>query len=118
MIAYVFLGSIRTLLQIEEVAELIAAGTDFKLLEVMSLPASFTKGANATGPSNRTYERRSLTFDINAFEKTVRQIEKLAKAGATINPEDFYPAPKELSIVDLMNWRFHPHDRAFPRWVI
>ena len=41
------------------------------------------------------------------FNKTVRQIEKLAKAGADINPEDFYPAlqkhkgkSRDLPLVD------------------
>jgi hypothetical protein len=40
------------LLQIKEVARLKASGTDFELLEVMSLPAAYTKGADAMGRSN------------------------------------------------------------------
>jgi len=83
------------LLEIKEVAQLNQAGTDFKLLEVMGLPAAYTKGANAMGRTKRHYKRRSLTFDIDTFNKTVRQIAKLAKAGASINPEDFYPALKQ-----------------------
>lgn len=82
------------LLEIKEVAALTAAGTDFKLLEVMSLPAAYTKGANALNRQKRTYKRQSVTFTVDVFKKTVRQIEKLAKAGATINPEDFFPALK------------------------
>jgi integrase len=83
------------LLEIKEVAQLNQAGTDFKLLEVMGLPAAYTKGANAMGRTKRHYKRRSLTFDIDTFNKTVRQIAKLAKAGVSINPEDFYPALKQ-----------------------
>lgn len=35
------------LLQIKEVAQFNKAGTGFKLLEVMSLPAAYTKSADA-----------------------------------------------------------------------
>jgi integrase len=82
------------LLQIKEVARLTPAGDGFRLLEVMSLPAAYTKGANALGRSKSRYHRKSISFDIESFAKTVRQIEALAKAGASINPEDFYPPVK------------------------
>jgi site-specific recombinase XerD len=65
--------------------------TDFKLLEVMSLPAAYTKGADAMGRSQSQYQWRTVSFDVESFDQVVRQIEALAKAGAEINPEDFYP---------------------------
>lgn len=79
------------LLQIKEVARLKARGTDFELLEVMSLPAAYTKGADAMGRSKTHYERQSISFTVNGFNKMVRHIEAMAKAGAEIDPEDFYP---------------------------
>ncbi|MET0069280.1 MAG: site-specific integrase [Candidatus Thiodiazotropha sp.] len=79
------------MLQIKEVARLKASGTDFELLEVMSLPAAYTKGAGAMGRSKAHYDRQSVSFTIDSFKKMIRQIESLAKAGAEINPEDFYP---------------------------
>ena len=82
------------MLQIKEVAQLTDAGDDFHLLEIMSLPAAYTKGANATGRSKSKYQRRAITFNVASFKKTVRQIEKLAKAGAEIDPEDFFPSLK------------------------
>jgi hypothetical protein len=82
------------LLEIKEVAARTAAGTDFKPLEVMGLPAAYTKRANTLNRQKRTDKRQSVTFTVNAFKKTVRQTETLAKAGATINPEDFFPALK------------------------
>jgi len=83
------------LLQIKEVAQLNATGTDFKLLEIMSLPAAYTKGADAMGRSKSQYQRKSISFDVGSFNQLVHQIEKLAKAGADINPEDFYPPVKQ-----------------------
>jgi len=82
------------LLQIKEVARLNQSGTDFKLLEVMSLPAAYTKGADAMGRSKTRYVRRTISFDVDTFDKVVRQIAALATAGAEINPEDFYPPTK------------------------
>jgi len=79
------------LLQIKEVARLKASGTNFDLLEVMGLPATYTKGADAMGRSNTHYERQSISFTVEGFSKLVRQIEAMAKAGAEVNPEDFYP---------------------------
>ena len=83
------------LLQIKEIARLNPTGTNFKLLEIMSLPAAYTKGADAMGRSKSHYERKTISFDIESFNKTIRQIEKLVKAGAKINPEDFYPTVKK-----------------------
>jgi integrase len=83
------------LLQVKEVAKLNASGTDFKLLEVMSLPAAYTKGADAMKRSKSHYQRKTISFDIESFEKVVRQIEALAKSGADINPENFYPPVKQ-----------------------
>lgn len=79
------------LLQVKEIAKLNPAGTDFKLLEIMSLPAAYTKGADALGRSKSHYQRKTVNFDVASFAKVVKQIEALAKAGADINPEDFYP---------------------------
>ncbi len=67
------------LLQIKEVARLKASGTDFELLEVMSLPAAYTKGADAMGRSKTHYERQSISFTVEGFSKMVRQIEAIAK---------------------------------------
>lgn len=83
------------LLQIKEVARLSSGGDTFKLYEVMSLPAAYTKGADAMRRSRSQYQRKSISFDIDSFIKTVRQIEALVKAGAEVNPEDFYPPIKK-----------------------
>lgn len=83
-----------SLLQIKEVAQLNQSGTDFKLLEIMSLPAAYTKGADAMGRSKNLYQRKTISFDTQSFDKLIRQIEKMAKAGADIQPEDFYPPLK------------------------
>jgi len=44
------------LLQIKEVARLNPRGTNFKLLEIMSIPAAYTKGADAMGRSKSHYQ--------------------------------------------------------------
>lgn len=82
------------LLQLKEVCRLgPVSGTtrDFSLLELLALPAAYTKGADALKRSTSTYERRMISFRKHDFDVLVRQIEKLAKAGADINPEEFYP---------------------------
>ncbi|WP_444904812.1 tyrosine-type recombinase/integrase [Microbulbifer sp. CnH-101-E] len=96
------------LLQVKEVAKLNSMGTELKLLEVMSLPAAYTKGADAMGRSKSHYQRKTISFDIESFDKVVRQIEALAKSGADVNPENFYPPVKhhkgksrDLPMVDL-----------------
>ena len=83
------------LLQVKEIVQLNKAGNDFKLLDVMSLPAAYTKGANALGRSTSQYQRKMINFDIEIFNKVVKQIETLAKAGADVEPENFYPPVKQ-----------------------
>lgn len=83
-----------SLLQVKEVAKLNPSGTDFKILEIMSLPASYTKGANALRRSKSSYNRKTISFDVDSFNQTVKHIESLVKAGADINPSDFYPPLK------------------------
>lgn len=83
------------LLQVKEVARLNKAGTDFNLLEIMSLPAAYTKGADAMKRSKSHYQRKSISFDVDSFNQLVKQIERLAKSGADINPADFYPPVKK-----------------------
>jgi site-specific recombinase XerD len=83
------------LLQLKEIAQVNSLGTDFKLLEIMSLPAAYTKGADAMGRSKSHYQRKRISFDIDAFNKVVKQIEALAKSRAEINPENFYPSVKQ-----------------------
>lgn len=80
------------LLQIKEVARLKKSSPGFTLLKVMTLPAAYTKGANATNRSKSNYQRKSVRFKIEDFDKVVKNIEALAKAGAEVNPSDFYPA--------------------------
>ena len=62
------------LLKIKEIAKLNSSGTDFKLLEVMSLPAAYTKGADAMGRSKTQYQRRTVSFDVESFDQVVRQV--------------------------------------------
>ena len=84
-----------SLLQIKEVAKLNALGNDYKLLEIMSLPAAYTKGADAMKRSKSQYQRKTISFDKPGFDKMIRQVESLAKAGAKIDPEMFYPSVKQ-----------------------
>ena len=84
-----------SLLQIKEIAKLNPSGKSFKLLEVMSLPAAYTKGADAMKRSKSRYQRKTISFDVESFHKVVRQIETLAKSGAEVNPKSFYPSMKK-----------------------
>lgn len=84
------------LLELKEVCSLGPARKTvarfFKLREILKLPASYTKGANATGMSNATrYKRKSLTFNIEQFNNVIKQVQELSKAGADIDPKLFYP---------------------------
>lgn len=101
-----------SLLQFKEVCKLApyAKNTprDFTLYEILSLPAAYTKGADALNRSKAKYERKTLSFKKEDFDKAVKQIINLAQAGAEINPEDFYPPPRkhkgksrDLPMVDL-----------------
>jgi len=86
------------LLQIKDVAELgpeSSGRRSFKLKEILALPAAYTKGADALKRSQSTYQRRRISFSVHDFDKLVRQIETMAKAGAEIKPEDFYPEVKK-----------------------
>ncbi|MCJ8314663.1 MAG: site-specific integrase [Saccharospirillaceae bacterium] len=83
------------LLQIKEIAKLNSTGTDFELNEVMNLPASYTKGANALNRSKTQYERKVMSFSKDSFDKIVEQITALAQAGVAVNPENFYPPVKK-----------------------
>ncbi len=87
------------LLQLKEVCRLSRARKhpprDFELLKVMSLPAAYTKGADALGRSKSKYERKTVSFSVVEFDRIVSLIEALAKANADIAPSDFYPAVKQ-----------------------
>ncbi|MBB3060102.1 site-specific integrase [Microbulbifer rhizosphaerae] len=86
------------LLQIKEVARLGAYRSgqprDFQLYEVMTLPAAYTKGADAMGRSKAKYQRKTISFEKEAFDQVVAQIVALAKADAEVDPEAFYPPVK------------------------
>lgn len=82
------------LLQVKEIAQLKSPG-EFKLLKVMALPAAYTKGADAMNRSKTVYERKTISFKKHEFDQMIRQVEKLAQAGATIEPKDFYPPVKQ-----------------------
>lgn len=60
----------------------------------MSLPASYTKSADAMKRSKSHYQWKMISFDVVSFDKTIRQIEALAKSEAEIDPESFYPPVK------------------------
>ncbi len=82
-----------TLLQIKEIAYLNSTGTDFKLQEVMSLPVAL-KGLMLWVDQKKIINDKTVSFDVLTFDQLVYQIEKLAKAGVKINPEDFYSPVK------------------------
>ncbi len=89
-----------SLLQIKEVAKLSPAeDRGYRLLDILSLPASYTKGANAhnKGVSKSPYNRRVISFKVDDFDNVVSQIVALAKAGADIDPSTFYPAIEKRS---------------------
>lgn len=86
------------LLQLKEVCRLgptTGSTRDFTLHEILALPAAYTKGADALKRSKSVYQRRTISFKKHDFDQLVRQIEKLAKVGGEINPEDFYPELKK-----------------------
>lgn len=99
-------------LQIKEVAKLDTRlgmkNRNFKLLEIMPLPASITKGANFSGRSKSTYKRKSVSFKVEDFNQKIKQIVELTKAGVEVDPKDFYPPiqqrkgqSRDLPMVDL-----------------
>lgn len=83
------------LLEVKEVCRLRAGRRGFQkpfeLHKVMTLPAAYTKGADALKRSKSVYERKSVTFSTVLFAQVVRQVEALAKAGVAVEPEAFYP---------------------------
>lgn len=83
------------LLQLKEVCKLgpkrKTIPRSFELLEVMTLPAAYTKGADALGRSASQYQRKSLTFSVDEFHRVVAQIEALSKSNTNIDPTTFYP---------------------------
>lgn len=87
------------LLQLKEVCRLgprtSTAPRAYILLEVMALPASYTKGADAMKRSASKYQRNRLAFTVHEFAKMLRQVETLIKNGEPINPEDHYPELKK-----------------------
>ena len=87
------------LLQIKEVARLgpvrKTLPRSFEIFEIMSLPAAYTKGADALNRSKSTYDRRMVSFSKERFDQVVTEIEALAKANAEIDPEMFYPPVKK-----------------------
>lgn len=83
------------LLQIKEVAQLTSHGKQFTVNQILSLPAAYTKGANALGRSKSAYVRKRISFEVEQFNKIVRQIEAMAKTDTEIVPEMFYPSVKK-----------------------
>lgn len=85
------------LLQLKDVAELgpVTSGKrSFRLKEILALPAAYTKGSDALKRSKAMYQRRRISFSVHDFDQLVRRIESMAKVGAEITPEDFYPEVK------------------------
>jgi integrase len=84
------------LLQLKEICRLGPARKTmprtFDVLEIMSLPAAYTKGADALGRSKTKYDRKSLTFTVDEFHRAVQQIQTLAKSDTVIDPKSFYPS--------------------------
>ena len=79
------------LLQIKEIAQLNAKGNEFKLLEVMSLPAAYTKGANALNRSHPKYDRRTVSMKVEEYSQNLRKAYELGKAQAHLEIDDFLP---------------------------
>lgn len=82
------------LLQIKEIARLKKAPPGFTIHQVMTLPAAYTKGASALSRSKANYQRRTVSFSVEEFDKLVSLIVRLTKAGAGVNPADFHPPVK------------------------
>ena len=97
------------LLRIREVATLSPEFVNgYQIKDVLVLPKGFTKGARATKKSSNTiYERKSVRFTLDEFEKVVNSIITHTKANLPIEPKDYYPTLKkrggktrELPIID------------------
>jgi len=87
------------LLRIKEVAEIgNQYSNGFKVKDLLVLPKSFTKGARATRQSKNTQSiRRSVRFSLEEFDQIIKQVVKLAKSGASVDPEEFYPVVQKKS---------------------
>ena len=77
----------------EQFRHLMNVAREFTIFDVMSLPASYTKGANANGRrrSASVYDRKTLRFSVEEFHRVLDQVADLAHAGAEIDPTRFYP---------------------------
>ena len=52
------------LLRVREIARLNSSSMNFAFLEIVSFPATYTKGSDAMNRSKRSYERKRVSFDI------------------------------------------------------
>lgn len=92
-----------SLLQIKEVAKLGPETTTglrtFTLKEILKLPASYTKGANAVRPDAKTPTRTASTvkFTKERFNEIVEEVAERAIAGLPVKPESYYPKPAKRS---------------------
>jgi len=89
-----------SLLEMKEVCELYGLPGDknrqFKIHKVMTVPASYTKGANAMKKTETvsSYKRKVLSFSVSEFDRLVHLIAKMAQSDVKIEPSDFYPEIK------------------------
>lgn len=84
-----------SLLQIGDVAQLNAQGTDFQIKEILSVRAATTKGADAMGRSRIYYKPKRISFSTDEFDALVEKIILLVKAGHAVAPEDLYPPARK-----------------------
>lgn len=70
-----------------------ATGDRFTVKEIMALPASYTKGANATGKSMREYQRRTVSFKVADFNQVIEQVTEMVRRDpeTPVDPSLFYP---------------------------
>lgn len=47
------------------------------------------------GRSQSRYQRKTVSFDVANIAMVIRQVEALAKAGAPVHPENFYPPARK-----------------------
>jgi hypothetical protein len=52
----------------------------------LCLPAAITKGANATGRSQSKYVRQTVSFNVDAFAKMLKQVCALNDTGKEVIP--------------------------------
>lgn len=84
-------------LQIRDVAELSPAESNqcsFTLKDVLALPDSKLRRTQDGGQAPSRSPCRRIIFSLQEFTQVVRRIEAMAKSGAKIYPEAFYPAIK------------------------